>query len=88
VKCWVERIVEDYTTKPCTCPSCDVVFAKGAMVRGRYVNILYLRRLIFCVGDTSVTNWMDVLYQSSLNSRGFAHERPAYKIIGDRVTVR
>ncbi|MEZ8142782.1 hypothetical protein A1OQ_14830 [Enterovibrio norvegicus FF-162] len=34
VKCFKERIVVDYTTRPCTCPSCDMVFAREALVRG------------------------------------------------------
>lgn len=35
VKCWVERIADNYTTEPCVCPNCQSVFAKEGMVRGR-----------------------------------------------------
>ena len=35
VKCFVERIVEDYTVVPCECPSCGVLFARPTMMRGK-----------------------------------------------------
>ncbi len=34
VKCFKERIVEDYTKVPCTCPECGQVFARDTLVRG------------------------------------------------------
>ncbi|USD68203.1 hypothetical protein [Vibrio sp. SCSIO 43136] len=34
VKCFVERIVEDYTESPCRCPSCEGVFARETLIRG------------------------------------------------------
>lgn len=34
VKCFVERIVEDYTEQPCTCPGCGQIFARTALIRG------------------------------------------------------
>ncbi|WP_394145034.1 hypothetical protein [Vibrio atypicus] len=34
VKCFKERIVEDYTTTPCICPSCGCEFARDTLVRG------------------------------------------------------
>lgn len=34
VKCFVERIVHDYTTTPCECPGCDQMFARQTMIRG------------------------------------------------------
>ncbi|WP_262415419.1 hypothetical protein [Vibrio sp. SCSIO 43132] len=34
VKCFVERIVEDYTTTPCECPECGSVFARRTLIRG------------------------------------------------------
>ena len=34
VKCFKERIVQDYTKLDCTCPKCDQVFARDALVRG------------------------------------------------------
>lgn len=34
VKCFVERIVQDYTRQPCTCPQCQAVFARETMIRG------------------------------------------------------
>lgn len=34
VKCFVERIVEDFTTEPCRCPKCGQVFARETMIRG------------------------------------------------------
>ncbi|EHD6027598.1 hypothetical protein U5884_001294 [Vibrio parahaemolyticus] len=34
VKCFKERIVEDYTQTPCFCPSCGQEFARDMLVRG------------------------------------------------------
>ena len=35
VKCFVERIVEDFTVVPCECPSCGIQFARPTMMRGK-----------------------------------------------------
>lgn len=34
VKCFKERIVEDFTNKPCFCPDCGGEFARDTLVRG------------------------------------------------------
>ncbi|MDD1780846.1 hypothetical protein LRP49_06485 [Enterovibrio sp. ZSDZ35] len=34
IKCFKERIVDDFTTTSCECPSCGSVFAREALVRG------------------------------------------------------
>ena len=34
VKCFVERIVKDYTEQPCICPGCGVPFARETLIRG------------------------------------------------------
>jgi ribosomal protein S27E len=34
VKCFIERIVMDYTETPCTCPGCGAVFARETLIRG------------------------------------------------------
>ncbi|AHJ01889.1 hypothetical protein D048_2406 [Vibrio parahaemolyticus VPTS-2009] len=34
VKCFKERIVEDYTQTPCFCPGCGQEFARDTLVRG------------------------------------------------------
>ena len=34
VKCFKERIVQDYTKRDCTCPKCEQVFARDTLVRG------------------------------------------------------
>ncbi|WP_421131715.1 hypothetical protein [Alteromonas sp. A079] len=34
VKCFISRIVHDYTVTPCICPSCGAQFAREAMIRG------------------------------------------------------
>ncbi|UPQ89895.1 hypothetical protein [Vibrio sinaloensis] len=34
VKCFKERIVSDYTRKPCLCPTCGTEFARDTLVRG------------------------------------------------------
>jgi hypothetical protein len=33
-KCWVARVVEDYTEGDLKCPGCGVEFARQAMIRG------------------------------------------------------
>lgn len=34
VKCFIERITQDYTTTPCICPQCERPFARPAIIRG------------------------------------------------------
>ena len=34
VKCFVERIVKDFTHEPCVCPGCGQQFARETMIRG------------------------------------------------------
>ncbi|MCV6587803.1 MAG: hypothetical protein OIF57_02065 [Marinobacterium sp.] len=34
VKCFKERISEDFTTTACTCPGCGQVFARETLIRG------------------------------------------------------
>jgi len=34
VKCFIERIVEDHTRQTATCPECQQVFGREAMIRG------------------------------------------------------
>ncbi|WP_432471001.1 hypothetical protein [Amphritea sp. HPY] len=34
VKCFVERIVKDYTVTPCICPGCGAEFARQTLIRG------------------------------------------------------
>lgn len=34
VKCFVERITEDFTETPGMCPKCDKQFARETMIRG------------------------------------------------------
>ena len=34
VKCFIERLVEDYTTQEGVCPSCQSQFARPAIIRG------------------------------------------------------
>ncbi|WP_119969575.1 hypothetical protein [Shewanella japonica] len=34
VKCFKERIVDDYTKTPCVCPQCETPFARDTLVRG------------------------------------------------------
>ena len=34
VKCFIERISEDYTKTLATCPNCEQVFARETMIRG------------------------------------------------------
>lgn len=34
VKCFKERISKDFTTTPCTCPQCEVIFARDTLIKG------------------------------------------------------
>jgi len=34
IKCFKERITQDYTTSPCCCPNCEQLFARDCLVRG------------------------------------------------------
>jgi hypothetical protein len=34
VKCFKERIVEDFTKVACTCPQCELIFARDTLIRG------------------------------------------------------
>ncbi|WP_372763319.1 hypothetical protein [Pseudoalteromonas sp.] len=34
VKCFIERISQDYTEQPCICPKCQQAFARPATIRG------------------------------------------------------
>ncbi len=34
VKCFKERITEDFTEQPCICPGCQRLFARDVLVRG------------------------------------------------------
>lgn len=34
VKCFIERIAEDFTETPCECPGCGQVFARETLIRG------------------------------------------------------
>lgn len=34
VKCFKERINNDFTTTPCICPGCGKIFAREALIRG------------------------------------------------------
>jgi len=34
VKCFRERIAQDFTVIPCTCPECGTVFARETIIRG------------------------------------------------------
>lgn len=34
VKCFIERISQDYTQIPCQCPNCQQVFARETLIRG------------------------------------------------------
>jgi len=34
LKCFKERISQDFTDKPCVCPECGQEFARETMVRG------------------------------------------------------
>lgn len=34
VKCFIERITKDFTTTACTCPKCEIVFARQQLIKG------------------------------------------------------
>ncbi|MCW8832763.1 MAG: hypothetical protein OQK09_08720 [Colwellia sp.] len=34
VKCFIERISQDYTNISCTCPQCEKVFARETLIKG------------------------------------------------------
>jgi hypothetical protein len=34
VKCFKERISQNFTTTSCTCPKCDKVFARETLIKG------------------------------------------------------
>ncbi|MBB1386657.1 hypothetical protein H5119_14105 [Pseudoalteromonas sp. SG45-5] len=34
VKCFIERISQDFTKEPCICPQCDRLFARVTIIRG------------------------------------------------------
>ena len=34
LKCFKERISQDFTLTPCTCPQCGKLFARDCLVRG------------------------------------------------------
>ena len=34
VKCFKERISQDYTKSACTCPKCEAVFARETLIKG------------------------------------------------------
>lgn len=34
VKCFKERISENFTQEPCVCPTCKMIFAREALIRG------------------------------------------------------
>jgi len=34
VKCFKERICQDFTNEPCTCPKCLQVFARETLIKG------------------------------------------------------
>jgi hypothetical protein len=34
VKCFKERISQDFTTVACTCPQCEKIFAREALIKG------------------------------------------------------
>jgi len=34
VKCFKERISQDYTTTPCQCPKCENIFARDVLIKG------------------------------------------------------
>lgn len=34
VKCFKERITENFTTESCACPSCNTIFARETLIRG------------------------------------------------------
>jgi len=34
IKCFKERISQDFTATPCTCPNCEKTFAREAIIKG------------------------------------------------------
>ena len=34
VKCFIERIVKDFTENQCNCPNCQQLFARPCLIRG------------------------------------------------------
>lgn len=34
IKCFKERITENFTTTPCQCPRCETIFARDVLIRG------------------------------------------------------
>lgn len=34
LKCFKERIVEDFTVTPCLCPNCETLFARDTLING------------------------------------------------------
>jgi len=34
VKCFIQRISENYTQEPCHCPNCQQLFAREAIIKG------------------------------------------------------
>ncbi|MDD9157819.1 hypothetical protein PVK64_16760 [Aliivibrio sp. S4TY2] len=34
IKCFIERIVENYTNETCICPNCKGVFARETLIKG------------------------------------------------------
>ena len=34
IKCFIERIVKDFTVTPCVCPNCETIFAREMLIRG------------------------------------------------------
>ncbi|WP_283709155.1 hypothetical protein [Pseudoalteromonas prydzensis] len=34
VKCFIERISQDFTKAPCICPQCERLFARETIIRG------------------------------------------------------
>lgn len=34
VKCFKDRISENFTLEPCVCPTCEMIFAREALIRG------------------------------------------------------
>jgi hypothetical protein len=45
-KCWVARVVEDYTNGDLKCPGCGVEFARRAMIRGAPAHKIIGRRAV------------------------------------------
>ena len=34
IKCFKERISQDFTSIPCTCPNCEKIFARETLIKG------------------------------------------------------